>query len=146
MNSVIIISKWEKGWMEPKVEAHQWVSLIKAYNVDELLMVPIKNVVGRIKEYETIENALNQYDYPRVFLEPSKNKKIIKNKLISLYSFNHPTNCIYIFGNSASGNSSFIRKDDAVVYIPTPKGIELWGVVACGIVLQDRANKLWQSQ
>lgn len=132
--------------MEPKVEAHQWVSLIKAYHVDELLMVPIKNVVGRIKEYETVEDALNQYNYPRVFLELLKNKKIIKNKFIPLYSFNHPSDCIYIFGNSASGNSSFIKEDDAVVYIPTPKEIELWGVVACGIVLQDRTNKLWQLQ
>ncbi|RLI53793.1 MAG: hypothetical protein DRP09_14805 [Candidatus Thorarchaeota archaeon] len=139
---IIVVGKWEKGWMEPRVEINQWLQTMKAYKVDKLIMCSIKNVRGDLEEYNDIGECLNAYeDIQKVFLEPIKNNKIISNRFIPLTEFNHPKDCMYVFGNSASGNSNYINKNDTVVYIPTLVNADLWGIVAFGIIMYDRLVK-----
>ena len=124
--SLTIVAFRDKGWYnEQKTEFRLYDHLCRAYDV-ELKMV---------KTIEEVENLKN-------------NKEIIifdEKGDIPLEKFEHIENAFYIFGRTGQD----LKHDfpNAIsVKIETDKPIPLFGAVACGIVLEDRRRKKWQSQ
>jgi hypothetical protein len=71
-----IITRWDTSQMEPDVEFRMWKALADSFDVRELIFTPILHglglpgVDGRIRQVETMEEALEAIDLPRCFLEP----------------------------------------------------------------------------
>jgi len=130
---IIIIAKNEKGWLDEKTDFFQWEHLaVHAYKVDKVHLV------------HSISEVIDEYpNLKRVFLEPPANTNLIENSLLELKDYDHPKNCIYIFGNSSSNNIRLIRPQDDIVTIhtPNPKATAIFGVCIAAIVLYDRERK-----
>jgi len=139
---ISIIAKWEHGWFDTKVELAMWLQTMKAYGVKKLAMVPIRESTGRAEQFLSMQKAIDKYNgVKKVFLEPIKNQVLTKHKFTSLSDYNHPKDCVYIFGNSGSGNAELAKTEDDIVYIPTPNDVDLFGLVAFGMVMYDRSVK-----
>jgi len=125
---ITIIGRWEKDWLDPKVELFMWKQLCAAFNVDKLVMVGVSdNPRITIDQYETMEEALINRQGVKVFLEPTGN--ILLNK------FKHPNDVIYIFGNAMNNN---LKYEGVKVRINTPSITDMFAVNAAAIVLADR--------
>ena len=139
---IMVIAKWENGWFDQKTEVNMWLQTMKAYNIEKLVMTPIREDTGHAEQFLTMEEALDAYpDIKKVFLEPIKNRSLTDHEFISLVDYSHPVDCVYIFGNSGSGNAELAKQEDDIVYIPTPQEVDLFGSVAFGIAMYDRSLK-----
>jgi len=123
---MIVVAFRDKGWYnEQRTEWRLYDQLCRAYDV-ELKM--IKNI-----------DEVN---------EIGGDKKIVifdEKGDVSLENFKHIEDAVYIFGRSGQ-NLKHDFPDAISVRIDTPKPISLFGAVACGIVLEDRRRKKWQSR
>ena len=133
---ITLISLWENGWLDPAVEAFMWKQLAKAYEVDEVVFAPLLLDDGRSYPRQTpnIEKAVEEVEGELVYLMPSKGE--------DLTEFDHPENAAYVFGNAKQSNLPLSKAyPGKVVYIPTPKKIDFFGISAAAIVLADRRQK-----
>jgi len=128
--TVYILAKTETGWLGERADTAQWEHLLVAFNIDGFWL------------QDTIDATLDTMTVSRVFLEPIENQPLIDNTFVNLVDFEHPIDCVYVFGNSASHNISLIRPEDSVVYLDTPNDSRgAFGVSIAAVVLYDRERK-----
>jgi len=145
---IIVLARWERGWLDPRVELNQWKDMIKAFNVDKFIMIPktgiMRDTQVDFEEFDKVEDALEKYkNLKRVFVEAPIDFQKHNIKYVPLRKYKHPKDAIYLFGKSGTDNIYLMKEGDDAVAIETPKTEVLWGVIACGIVLYDRVIK-WQ--
>jgi hypothetical protein len=142
-----VLAHWEWRDMVPMTEAPLWNLPLRDFGVEDWRMVPVSGIRNSeqkvpLREFPTYEAALEGCRLQRVFIEPRTEK--YNPDTVWLHDFDHPEECIYIFG-SAHYNPTVKhrRQDDPVVSIKTfqDRGV-LWSHQAAAITLYDR----WQSQ
>lgn len=125
---ITLVGRWEKDWLEYRVELFIWKQLCAAFKVDRLIMVgKTGNPRITIDQYDTMEDALASCSGTFVFLEPKGD--------INLSDFTHPTDAIYVFGNAMNHN---LQYDGSKVRINTPTTTDMFAFNAAAIVLADR--------
>ena len=145
-----IAGHWEIDYMVPLVESYFWSWPIRDFGLAEWLMCPvsgIKNPEKRVNltefpDYKTMLSSCA--DLQRVFLEPRTNHQ--NPDTIWLHDFEHPKDCVYVFGsNHYNPTLSNKREQDVVVSIKTvqDKGV-IWANQCMLLVLYDRMIKSCQ--
>jgi hypothetical protein len=144
---VAILAHWEWRDMVPMTEAPLWNLPLRDFGIEDWRMVPVSGIRNEepqvhLKEFATYDAALEGCTLRRVFIEPRT--KHHNPDTIWLHDFEHPEECIYVFGSAHYNPTLFHRRTgDAVVSVKTfhDKGV-LWSHQAAAITLYDR----WQSQ
>ncbi len=146
--SVKVAGHWEIGYMTPIMEANFWNLVLRDFEVSEWYMTPVSGVkhnesekVNLIEKDSYDEILEENKDLVRVFIEPRTKHQ--NPDTIWLHEFNHPKDCIYIFGSAHYNPTiSHKRKQDVVVSIKTvqDKGV-LWSNQCLLLVLYDRMIK-----
>lgn len=131
---ITVIARWDTTQADPRLEQRMYRQLKGAYAEGDsanfrLIFVPVADGVGG-EQYSTMEEALAQATGEKVFLEGSA------SKLISEIPKGDVT---IIVGNTEHGNSEYAQ-DDEMYKIPTPASVDLYGVNAVAIAL-DNWNK-----
>ena len=145
-----IAGHWEIDYMVPLVESYFWSWPLRDFEVTEWLMCPvsgIKNPEQRVNltefpDYKTMLGSCE--NLKRVFLEPRTNHQ--NPNTIWLHDFEHPKDCVYVFGsNHYNPSLSHKRKQDVAVSIKTvqDKGV-IWANQCAFLVLYDRRIKPWR--
>jgi hypothetical protein len=141
---ITIITRRETGWFDyelgPVTEKNIWEQLCNAFGVNRLILVPTFEKTT-LEQYDTVREALTKVEGVKVFLEIEKRAREIGREPIYLKDFKHPKNAVYIFGNSQTDNSRYVKKDDVLVSVETPNPQDPFGFnIACA-VLYDRKVK-----
>ena len=149
---VKVAGHWEIGYNTPIIEANYWNLVLRDFEVDQWLMSPVSGIrhneealitLSEFKDYD--EMLTSCAELPRVFFEPRTDH--FNPDTIWLHEFEHPENCVYVFG-SAHYNPTLQhkREQDVVVSIKTmdDKGV-LWSHQCVLLALYDRMVKSWQS-
>lgn len=144
---VAVLAHWEWRDMVPLTEAPLWTLPLRDFGVEDWRMVPISGIKDpepkvHLQEFASYEEALAGDTRPRVFLEPRTGHH--NPDTTWLHAFEHPKDCIYIFGSAHYNPTLFHRRPgDVVVSIKTAqdRGV-LWSHQVAAIALYDR----WQSQ
>lgn len=143
---------WEIGYNTPIIEANYWNLALRDFEVTEWSMSPVSGIehneerIINLTEHQTYEEYFESLSsgVTRVFIEPKTEH--INPDTIWLHDFEHPLDCVYIFG-SAHYNPTVHhkREQDVIVSIKTiqNKGV-LWSHQCLPIVLYDRMIKGWQ--
>ena len=145
-----VLGTWDIGYHAPITEQYYWALALRDFKVDKWHMAPVSGInlaepAVDLTEWKTYEDffAVNQ-SQTRVFIEPRTAHQ--NPDTTWLHEFNHPSDCIYIFG-SAHYNPTMqhCREQDTVVSIKTndDKGV-LWADQAMCITLYDRMTKSWR--
>ena len=146
---VKIVAHWEIGYMAPIMESNFWNLPLRDFEVEHWGMVPVSGIRHNetqkvdLNEYETYDEYFEEEgeDLVRVFFEPRTDHH--NPNTIWLHDFDHPTDCIYVFGSAHHNPSLFHKRDhDLVVSIKTvqDKGV-LWSNQCATLVLYDRMLK-----
>ncbi len=149
--SVKVAGHWEIGYMTPIMEANFWNLVLRDFEVSEWYMTPVSGVkqnesqkINLIEKDNYADVFAENKNLTRVFIEPRTSHQ--NPDTTWLHEFEHPKNCLYIFG-SAHYNpaTSHKRKQDVVVSIKTvqDRGV-LWSNQCLLLVLYDRMIKSWQ--
>lgn len=150
-SKVIIAGHWEIGYMTPIMEAYFWNLVLRDFEVSEWRMCPVTGILHNeiqtvnLIEYPTYEGIFKEFpDLKRVFVEPKTRHQ--NTETIWLHDFEHPENCIYVFGSAHFNPAlAYKREQDLVVSIKTiqDKGV-FWANQCAAIMLYDRMVKSWQ--
>ena len=125
---ITLVGRWEKGWLDHRVEYFMWKQLAAAYNVDRIAMVGFSDEPRiTIDQYGSMGEALASCQGEQVFLEPKGD--------ISLCEFVHPKEAVYIFGNAMNHN---LKYAGTTVRIDTPSGTDMFAINAAAIALAAR--------
>jgi hypothetical protein len=142
---VAVLAHWEWRDMVPLTEAPLWNLPLRDFGITDWRMVPVSGIRNSerkvpLREFSNYEKAFEGDDLQRVFIEPRSHEV---PETVWLHDFEHPEDCIYIFG-SAHYNPAVMHKrpGDVVVSIKTlqDKGV-MWPHQAAMIVLYDRCNR-----
>ena len=144
---IAVLAHWEWRDMVPMTEAPLWSLPLRDFGVVDWRMVPVSGIRNpeqqvELREYPTYDAALEECTLQRVFIEPRTAHQ--NPDTIWLSEFEHPEDCVYIFGSAHYNPTLFHRRPgDPVVSIQTKqdRGV-LWSHQAACIALYDR----WQSQ
>lgn len=79
--------------------------------------------------------AKHRSEMPLVFLTPNP------WNAVNLWDFEHPEECLYVFGTATENLERYIQDGDHRVYIPTPKSTDMFGAGCLGIVLDRRYER-----
>lgn len=146
---VKVAAHWEYGYMTPMEEAYFWNLALRDFEVKDWYMTPVTGIKHNehqkvnLKEFHDYEGIIQDAgeDLTRVFIEPrTKHQTPITTWL---HEFEHPEDCIYIFGSAHFNPTLFHkREDDVVVSIKTvqDRGV-FWSNQCMCIVLYDRLVK-----
>lgn len=146
---VKILGHWDIGYHAPITEQFYWSFPLRDFGVDEWIMTPVSGIKNKeqskltLTEFDSYDEAFEYLDptLQRVFLEPRT--KHFNPDTTWLHEFEHPTDCVYVFG-SAHYNPTIKhkRESDIVVSVKTKddKGV-LWGDQCACITLYDRLIK-----
>lgn len=135
---VIVAGFWELGWNTPIKEYDLWHFPMLDFGVQEIAMIPVSGIAkSNIKEFKELDSLLEYYNEctPVICSEEGE---------IDLTDFEHPTNALYIFGNTnySPFNRFANEKNVKSVRFSTPTGKStIWGHQAASIVLYDRYLK-----
>ncbi len=140
--SAAILAHWEWRDMVPLTEAPLWSLPLRDFGVVDWRMVPVSGIRNgetqvQLREFASYADALDD-ELPRVFIEPRTPHQ--NPETTWLHSFEHPKDCVYIFGSAHYNPTLFHRRPgDPVVSIETAqnKGV-LWSHQAAMITLYDR--------
>ena len=125
---ITLVGRWEKGWLDHRVEYFMWKQLAAAYNVDRIVMVGLSDEPRiTIDQYRSMSEALASCQGEQVFLEPKGD--------ISLREFAHPKDAVYVFGNAMNHN---LKYAGTTVRIDTPTGTDMFAINAAAITLSAR--------
>jgi hypothetical protein len=149
---VTVAGHWEIGYNTPIIEAYQWEFPILEWEVDRWLMCPVSGIRKHNPNLDLTE--FHNYDemlqfcgrLTRVFLEPRT--KHDNPETIWLDDFQHPEDCVYVFGSAHKNPTlGYKREEDSVVTIKTQidRG-GLWPSQCLCLVMDDRRKKKWLSQ
>ena len=133
---VILTGTWELGYADPFREAEQWKFMVMDYNVDKFVMTPVSGIKHKkLEELDSFDEIFDKYaDLPAVFID--------EKATTSLVDFEHPEDCMYVFGKAGYSPLAFRREGDYSVYIPTPNMAGgMWASQAAAIILNDRYVK-----
>jgi len=142
---VAVLAHWEWRDMVPLTEAPLWNLPLRDFGIEDWRMVPVSGIRNSqrkapLREFPTYQAALEGCTLHRVFIEPRSHET---PETVWLHDFEHPEECIYIFG-SAHYNPAVMHKrpEDSVVSIKTvqDKGV-LWSHQAAVITLYDRCSR-----
>jgi len=139
-----VLAHWEWRDMVPMTEAPLWMFPLRDFGIEDWRMVPVSGIKPpghkvELREFPTYEAALDDLR-PRVFVEP-RSHHVAESTW--LHDFDHPEDCIYIFGSAHYNPVLFHKRPgDAVVSIKTvqDKGV-LWSHQAAAIALYDRIQR-----
>jgi len=142
-----VVGHWEIGYMTPIIEAQFWGNTLREFEVDAWWMSPvsgIRNVATRVdfKERHNYNEILKELDssLPRVFIEPRTKHQ--NPETVWLHDFEHPEDCVYIFGSAHYNPTNHKREQDNIVSIKTIKDLgALWSNQCLTMVLYDRMIK-----
>lgn len=125
-----VLAKVEDEYLEYEYQYTSWFCLIGAFGVNNKKLHLVKA--------DEFESKLNELKGKRVFLEPPSN-----GKFTNLKDFEHPEDCIYVFGNKATGNLEYVKEGDDVVSVDMKNmsSVNVFGISIAGIVLYDRLRK-----
>lgn len=142
---VKVAGHWEIGYHAPITEVYYWGFVLREFRVEDWLMAPVSGIKNpeergvNLTEFPDYDSMLESCgDLTRVFLEPRTRHQ--NPDTIWLHEFEHPENCVYIFG-SAHCNPTIRhkREGDYVVSIKTPReGSVLWSNQCLALTLYDR--------
>jgi hypothetical protein len=141
---VAVLAHWEWRDMVPMIEAPLWSLPLRDFGVTDWRMVPVSGIRNGerkvpLREFLTYDAALDGCELQRVFIEPCSHET---PETVWLHDFNHPRECIYIFGSAHYNPTLFHRRlQDEIVSIKTvqDKGV-LWSHQAAVIALYDRGR------
>jgi len=148
--TVHVVGHWDIGYHAPITEQYFWSFPLRTFAVDEWHMTPHSGIINRERDIPLTEwHQMGDYfdahpELTRVFFE-ARTKHQNPNTTW-LHEFQHPDDCVYVFG-CAHFNPSlrWRREQDVVVSIKTPADKALmWGEQAMCIALYDRQVKSWQ--
>src|SRR6056297_2519991 len=109
--TITVVGMWEKGWLDPSVEHMMLRQLRGAYKFDRLIMIPklLEGVSKRsCEQYDTIEEALENVEGTKVFLEPNGEHRL---------SDIPGEDIVYIMGNASRSNERYVTENDLSVRI-----------------------------
>jgi hypothetical protein len=141
-----VLAHWEWRDMVPMTEAPMWNLPLRDFGIVDWRMIPVSGIRNgerkvTLLEFPTYGAALEVCTLQRVFIEPRSPHEVPET--MWLHDFEHPEECIYIFG-SAHYNPAVMhrRPGDDVVSIKTvqDKGV-LWSHQAAVITLYDRTQR-----
>ena len=143
---VAILGHWEWRDMVPMTEAPLWNLPLRDFGIEDWRMVPVSGIRNpgpkvELREHATYQAALDGCLLRRVFVEPRTEHQ--NPDTVWLHDFEHPKDCIYIFGSAHYNPTMFHRRPgDPVVSIKTvqDRGV-LWSHQAATIVLYDRSQR-----
>jgi hypothetical protein len=148
-SGVHVVGRWDYGYFLPLPEQYMWSFLMRDFGVSKWWMCPVSGIRNNEESsitltekegYSEIFDDLNS-DLPRIFLEPRTNHQ--NPDTIWLEDFQHPSECVYVFGSAHYNPTLNHKRDtDSVVTIKTVenKGV-LWSHQCLGILLYDRLIK-----
>ena len=120
---ITLIGMLEVGW-EEDFEHLVWRQLKGAWKVNLKL-------IGH--HYETMEEALESHDGPKVFLIPPG-----RTESIDFKDYIPPNGDIaYIFGRPGDTLVKYIQEDDVVISIHTPGKTDMMAISVVGIILNE---------
>jgi hypothetical protein len=141
---VTLLARRETGYFDFEngyvTEKNIWDQICLAYKVDKMIYVP-KVDDTLIDQYNTIEEALAAVDGIKVFVEKKNRIEEVGRTPVFLEKFQHPTDAVYIFGDTPTDNSDWITKNDLVLSIDTPHDAHMFGISVAPIILEDRRAK-----
>ena len=144
---VTVVGHWEWRDMVPMTEAPLWNLPLRDFGIVDWRMIPVTGIQHnerdrvRLTEFSSYEGAIGNSDRPRVFIEPRTPHQ--NPDTTWLHDFEHPEDCLYIFGSAHYNPTLFHRREhDPVVSIKTAqnRGV-LWSHQAAVIVLYDRSQR-----
>jgi hypothetical protein len=147
--TITVIARWEFNYMVPLVESTLWAMALREFEVSEWWMSPITGIhhsekhLVNLYERQYYEDIFEEIDpnLPRVFFEPRRKDQ--NPDTIWLHDFEHPEDCVYIFGATHYNPTlKHKREQDEVVSIKTvqDKGVLLSSQCLL-VVLYDRLMK-----
>lgn len=149
---IVVAGHWEIGYSAPIQEANYWNLVLRDFGIQEWAMFPVSGVHNneqsrvKLREFRDLPAILDRYaDLPRVYLEPRISFR--SEETTWLHDFEHPGDCIYIFGSAHFNPTIGHRKEtDSVVSIATVENTGVpWAFQCLMVVLYDRLVKSWQS-
>lgn len=130
---------WDLSWSTPIQEIDMWEMVLLEFKVDQFWVTPVSGMRSGLvtQERNSMQEILSDNeDLISVFCSEKAETE--------LQNFNHPENCIYVFGRSnySPFNNLKKRSNDLAVRIETPsnKGL-LYSHQAASIILYDRMIK-----
>ena len=144
---VSVLGHWDIGYHAPITEQYYWFFPMRDFGVTDWNMSPVSGI--RCREPQVTLTEWGHYDdyfdsnqeKVRVFLEPRTKHQ--NPDTIWLHDFEHPEDCVYVFG-SAHYNPTLKHKrnQDVVVSVKSKndKGV-FWGDQIMCLVLYDRMMK-----
>lgn len=128
-----LLGMWEPGFsrQEHFIEWRMWKQIVAAYDIDRWLMAgdPKPDRHGKYEAYHTMERALVTVTGPRCFLIPEHGT--------SIDQIRPEPDATIITGNAKENLKQYVRPGDEVLYIPTPKRVDLFAVTILPLVLHE---------
>lgn len=122
-----------------RTERRLWKQTIQAFAVDRWAMCDVRGgPFSSPEQYTDLASMLAAHPGRKTFLIP---RESVPSDSCDLRDYEHPTDAIYVFGNSSESLASHVAESDAVVSIVTPHRATLFGHVALSAVLYDRMVK-----
>lgn len=133
--TVTVIGAWDDAWMDAeRTERRIWRQTIDPYMVDRWIMAP---------DHATSTMSPEQFDSVSLALEAVPGKKTFlvvpsTHEGEDLVNYQHPVDAIYVFGSTADNLMRYVRPEDDIVSIYTPRNGEQFGSTVMGQVLYSR--------
>ena len=129
---ISILAKTETIFSEYEYQWTSWNKVCLAYGVN--------NKQIHLVDTENFEDVLNSLDdRKKVFLEPPYHAK----QTSYLHEYEHPDDCVYIFGNTQTSNLEYVKEGDDIVSVRmnAMSDSNVFGISIASIVLYDRMMK-----
>jgi hypothetical protein len=137
---VTICVLWEHGWFNNiDTEAFIFTQLQYAYLFERLVLITNNKPFGTtpIETFPTADEALATMIGERVFMTPPGRRPAS----VPMQDFTHPTDAVYIFGNSQDDLLRYVNPSDYLVHIKTPGEPDMFAMSVVGQILYDRMIK-----
>lgn len=144
-----VVGHWEIGYMTPIMEHYYWAFVLRDFEVKHWWMNPVSGIrnteerLVKLRERHSYDEIFEDLDKNllRVFIEPRT--KHHNPNTTWLHDFEHPRDCVYIFGSAHYNPTlNYKRAQDMVVSIKTIKDVGgLWSNQCLAMVLYDRMIK-----
>lgn len=148
---IAVAGHWEIGYSTPIQEANYWNLVLRDFGVSEWAMFPVSGVRHNeqsrvnLREFHDLPAILDHHArLPRVYIEPRISFR--SEETTWLHDFEHPEECLYVFGSAHFNPTIGHRKEsDSVVSIATVDNAgALWAFQCLAVVLYDRLVKSWR--
>jgi len=131
---ITIVARWETAQMPAEIEWQLWRQLKGAFFIKQFNMVPVIPDFDRgnqVRQYDTIEEALENAEGERAFLEPKGHRSMAHLPLGDI---------VLVLGDTNKNNLA-LAGDDETYRIETPGRTVLYGTNAVAIALAIRSGQ-----